>query len=67
MFFAFLCESLRDPLRLKKMATTTKNDIWLKAAVVGSLWGASEIVLGSFLHNLKYPSAAICLQPSPSC
>jgi nucleoside-triphosphatase THEP1 len=37
------------------MAATTKNDIWLKAAVVGSLWGASEIVLGSFLHNLKIP------------
>ncbi len=37
------------------MTTTIKNDIWLKAAVVGSLWGASEIVLGSFLHNLKVP------------
>jgi nucleoside-triphosphatase THEP1 len=32
-----------------------KHDIWLKAAVVGSLWGASEIVLGSFLHNLRIP------------
>ncbi len=32
-----------------------KKDIWLKAAVIGSLWGASEIVLGSFLHNLKIP------------
>ncbi len=31
------------------------RDIWLKAAVVGSLWGASEIVLGSFLHNLRIP------------
>lgn len=32
-----------------------QHDIWLKAAVIGSLWGASEIVLGSFLHNLRIP------------
>ncbi len=32
-----------------------QQDIWLKAAVIGSLWGASEIVLGSFLHNLRIP------------
>lgn len=32
-----------------------KHEIWLKAAVIGSLWGASEIVLGSFLHNLRIP------------
>ncbi|HSV88182.1 MAG TPA: nucleoside-triphosphatase [Bacteroidales bacterium] len=31
------------------------HEIWLKAAVVGSLWGASEIVLGTFLHNLRIP------------
>jgi len=30
-------------------------DIWLKAAVIGSVWGASEIVFGSFLHNLRIP------------
>ena len=28
---------------------------WREAAVLGSLWAASEIVLGSFLHNLKVP------------
>jgi nucleoside-triphosphatase THEP1 len=32
-----------------------QREIWLKAAVIGSLWGASEIVLGSFLHNLRIP------------
>ncbi len=37
------------------MSQSTHTDTWLKAAVVGSLWGASEIVLGSFLHNLKIP------------
>lgn len=28
---------------------------WQRAAVLGSLWAASEIVLGSFLHNLRVP------------
>lgn len=28
---------------------------WLRAAVLGSLWAAAEIVLGSFLHNLRVP------------
>jgi nucleoside-triphosphatase THEP1 len=31
------------------------SDVWMKAAVIGSVWGASEIVLGSFLHNLRIP------------
>ncbi len=34
------------------------HEIWLKAAVIGGLWGASEIVLGSFLHNLRIPEIA---------
>jgi nucleoside-triphosphatase THEP1 len=29
--------------------------VWLKAAVLGSLWASVEIVLGSFLHNLRVP------------
>ena len=29
--------------------------LWRKAAVLGSLWAASEIVLGSFLHNAHLP------------
>ncbi len=33
----------------------TLNQVWLKASVLGSLWASSEIVLGSFLHNLKIP------------
>ena len=28
---------------------------WLKAAVVGSLWASVEIIVGSFLHNLRIP------------
>lgn len=37
------------------MKPNRHTDIWLKAAVIGSVWGASEIVLGSFLHNLRIP------------
>lgn len=28
---------------------------WRQAAVLGSLWAASEILVGSFLHNLRVP------------
>jgi nucleoside-triphosphatase THEP1 len=31
------------------------DDKWMKASIVGTIWAASEIVLGSFLHNLKVP------------
>ena len=34
---------------------------WQKAAVLGSLWASSEIVLGSFLHNLRMPFSSIFL------
>ena len=35
--------------------TGSNRVIWRKAAVLGSLWAASEIVLGSFLHNAHIP------------
>jgi len=34
---------------------------WSRAAVYGSLWAASEIVVGSFLHNLRIPFAGSLL------
>jgi hypothetical protein len=37
------------------MSKKELNDKWIKASIVGTLWAASEIVLGSFLHNLKVP------------
>lgn len=37
------------------MNNNTTTTLWLKAAVLGSLWAASEIIFGSFLHNLKIP------------
>jgi nucleoside-triphosphatase THEP1 len=34
---------------------------WLKAAVIGSIWASVEIILGSFLHNLKIPLSGMLL------
>ncbi|MDP1678247.1 MAG: nucleoside-triphosphatase [Bacteroidota bacterium] len=31
------------------------NQRWQKAALLGSVWASLEIVVGSFLHNLKFP------------
>lgn len=31
------------------------NDLWLKSAALGSLWASNEIILGSFLHNIRLP------------
>ena len=31
------------------------SETWIKASILGTIWAASEIVLGSFLHNLKVP------------
>lgn len=35
--------------------TTTISDKWIKASIIGTIWAATEIVLGSFLHNLRVP------------
>jgi len=37
------------------------NEIWLKAAIVGSLWASFEIIIGSFLHNMRFPFAGTIL------
>ncbi|MEZ5106492.1 MAG: nucleoside-triphosphatase [Draconibacterium sp.] len=31
------------------------NEKWIKASILGTVWASSEIVLGSFLHNLRIP------------
>ena len=31
------------------------SNLWLKASVLGCFWASSEIVIGSFLHNLRIP------------
>ena len=43
------------------MSTTSATTVWHRAAVYGSLWAASEIVVGSFLHNLRIPFAGSLL------
>lgn len=43
------------------METKQLSDKWLKAAVIGGLWASIEIVLGSFLHNLRIPFAGTIL------
>ncbi len=37
---------------------------WMKAAVIGSIWAAIEIIAGSFLHNLRIPFAGTILAGS---
>ena len=31
------------------------HKVWLRAALLGSIWASIEIVLGSFLHNIRFP------------
>ncbi len=31
------------------------KSVWFKAAAIGSFWGATELILGSYLHNLHVP------------
>ena len=35
--------------------TAQLNEKWIKASILGTIWASSEIVLGSFLHNLRVP------------
>ncbi len=34
---------------------TPISEKWIKASIIGTIWAAAEIVLGSFLHNLRVP------------
>jgi nucleoside-triphosphatase THEP1 len=31
------------------------DPLWMRAALLGSIWASSEIILGSFLHNMGIP------------
>jgi nucleoside-triphosphatase THEP1 len=35
--------------------------VWINAALLGSVWASLEIVLGSFLHNLRVPMAGTAM------
>ncbi|NPA36852.1 MAG: DUF2478 domain-containing protein [Chlorobi bacterium] len=42
-------------MSLKQVNKNNLSEVWLKASILGSNWAASEIILGSFLHNLHFP------------
>ncbi len=44
-----------------KLKNIQLSDSWLKAIVIGSLWASFEIIVGSFLHNLRMPFAGTIL------
>lgn len=46
---------------METIAYKPLNSIWLKASVAGSIWASVEIILGSFLHNLKIPFSGMFL------
>ena len=46
---------------MPQIFTARLSETWLKAAVVGSLWASFEIIIGSFLHNLRFPFAGTIL------
>ena len=37
------------------------DEKWIKASILGTIWAAFEIVLGSFLHNFKIPFSSNAL------
>ena len=37
------------------------SKLWLKASVIGSIWASIEIILGSFLHNMRVPFSGMIL------
>jgi len=43
------------------ISKTRLNEKWIKASIIGTIWAASEIILGSFLHNLRVPFSGTIL------
>jgi nucleoside-triphosphatase THEP1 len=48
-------------------ASAYLETVWMKAAMLGSLWASIEIVLGSFLHNARIPFAGTVLSALGVC
>ncbi len=42
-------------MKTEKQKIEQLDILWLRAAILGSIWASSEIILGSFLHNLRIP------------
>jgi nucleoside-triphosphatase THEP1 len=47
--------------------TPAVTPLWRRAALLGSLWAAVEIILGSFLHNIRIPFAGTILASLGVC
>lgn len=45
-------KTIHNRLRRDRTALSEK---WIRASIIGTIWAAAEIVLGSFLHNLRVP------------
>jgi len=37
------------------------KDKWLQAATIGTIWASFEVIIGSFLHNVRLPFAGTIL------
>ncbi len=44
-----------------KRTEQQQDELWMRAAVVGGLWASVEIIVGSFLHNMRIPFAGSIL------
>jgi nucleoside-triphosphatase THEP1 len=50
---------MQKGVRIK--STQSISQKWIKAAAIGSIWAAIEIIAGSFLHNLRIPFSGTIL------
>ncbi len=46
---------------MQVVTNKTLSQAWLKASVIGSIWASVEIILGSFLHNMRIPFTGMIL------
>ena len=46
---------------VKTVAHAPISPVWMRAAVAGSIWASLEIIIGSFLHNLRVPFSGTIL------
>lgn len=49
------------------MSPQRLSPVWLQAALLGSVWASIEIILGSFLHNLRVPFTGTTLTAVGVC
>lgn len=52
---------MATPNPAEQLGNRNQTDLWQKAAIPGGLWAASEIILGSLLHNMRIPFSGTIL------